>query len=359
MAIQDAVKGREILKSREKFPEFNFLDYDISLSRNLAFYAMEIDDNKRKKNWAISYWKNSGKDVKRISRLSDGFFITSGAIAHMITDRNLPMDSRAVDYLNKKFDELNSITQEIEVESNLVEQTKESKFEDEVRTHIGEFENGVDMFLRGESFDSKGYLIRNNVRPGMTKRISDSFKPLLKELKLADSGKDEQLTEAYSHLKPRQMKKFIDYVSAMISSCEVASAITKAARKPRTRKEKAPTEIVKAVKYQLEDQTSNMKSIHPSKIVNSRETWIYNSKNRRLFKYVALDGMTLTIKGTTIINVDQEKSGGKIIRKPETQLSGTQSLTSRPLNKLFNEIRSTTSRAAGRINEETIIVAAF
>ena len=64
-------------------------------------------------------------------------------------------------------------------------------------------------------------------------------------------------------------------------------------------------------------------------------------------------------EGATIINIDQEKSGGKIIRKPETMLKGLQDMTSRPINKLYNDIRGTESRATGRLNEDTLIVKCF
>lgn len=353
-----AVKGA---KAKDKFPDFRPMDYDLSLRENLFFYNAEVDDNKRKKEWALEYWKDEKKDIKTISRMHEGYFITSGALAHMIKHRGIELGIKQEDFLSKKYLELNSLGGIEEVELPVVDLAaiKEAKLESVLKTHIAEFEYGLDLFFQGEKFDAKTYLIKNSVKAVMARTIAEHFKPFLKELKLASSGKDEQLVEAYSHLTNRQLTKFIEYVQGLMNSCEVASAIVAASRKPRAKREKAPTEIVKAVKWLEADKTTQLKSEHPSKIVNSNEAWVYNSANRRIFRYVALPGMKLSIKGMTIINMDAEKSGGKIVRKPESLLKGIYDLTSRPLNKLYDGIRGTESRGVGRLNSDTLIIKCF
>jgi len=360
MSRTSASKGREILKSKEKFPEFNLIDYDVSLRSNLFYYSTEVDDNKKKKQWTLDYWKNTNKDISIVSKVPDSYFTTAGAVAHMLFVRELPLEIKDSSYLDKKYIELsvknvqqNEQIEEVNIEKERLKQLQEEKL---LNTHIAEFNFAVDSFLNGVIFDAKSYIIRNNVKPAMTKRIADSLKPMLKEIKEAISGKDEQLVEAYSFLTKRKLTKYGEFIQSLISSCEVATAIIKAAKKPRATKIKPPSEIVKNVKWCHSDDISKLKSEHPSKIVNSTEVWLYNTKNRRLYKYVAMDGMKLTVKGITIVNVNTEKSGGKIIRKPETILLGVQTLTSRQLSKLYNDIRGTQSRAVGRLNEDTLIV---
>jgi len=355
-------KGRERLNTKEKFPEFNLIDYNISLLRNLNFYSIEIEDNKRKKEWAIAYWKSENKNVTGFARISDGYFSTVGAVSHMIKYRELPLEIKEVSFLDKKYTEFKRIVEALkteEIDSVVHEKSKEEKINDEFNTHIAEFEAGLDMFFSGKQFDSKSYLIKNNVKPGMTKAIAEFFKPELKLIKSIPTSKDEQLIEGYSFLSRRQLDKYATYIQNLISSCEVASAINKASRKPRATKVKSPIELVKNAKYMVSEEHTKLKSEHPSKIVNATEVWLYNAKTRRLFKYVALPGLTLSVKGTTIINMDAEKSGGKIIRKPDSQLDGIQSMTSRPITKIYNEIKGTESSAVGRLNEDTIIVKCF
>ncbi len=117
--------------------------------------------------------------------------------------------------------------------------------------------------------------------------------------------------------------------------------------------------LAKGVKYLKEYPSLKLKSVTPDKIVNSTEVWVFNVKVRRLFKYTALDGTKLSVRGTTIINVNPEKSGGKILRKPEAQLEGVWDMTSRPLNKLYTAIRARASKAVGRMNEDSVILKCF
>ena len=70
-------------------------------------------------------------------------------------------------------------------------------------------------------------------------------------------------------------------------------------------------------------------------------------------------GNKLSILGTTIINLDLVKSGGKIIRKPESQLIGVSDMNRKLLNKTYDDIRCTESKSTGRLSEDTIIVSSF
>lgn len=352
-------RGHELLKSKEKYPPFNQLDYNLSVHKNLNFYSIEVDDLKKKKEWALSYWKSQGKSTSGLGRLPDGAYHTVGAVAHMIHVRGIDLHEKELLYCEKKYKELFSLVKEekeVIVDEHVVKQDKDFL---SFMTHMAEFDAGVDLFFSGHVFDAKSYLIKHAVKGTVTKQIATTLKPLLAELKEAAKGDDEQLVEAYSHLTKRQLTKFIDYVAGLISSCDIASAINKAAKTPKATKIKSPIELTKKVQYLKEDPVSKLKSEHPSKIVHAGECWIYNTKTRRLNKYVALSGNKLTVKGMSIINVDVEKSASKIIRKPETQLIEVQSLTSSKLGKFFSSIKGSESKVASRISDECIIVKCF
>jgi hypothetical protein len=350
-----ADKGRYILNSKKIFPEFNIIDYDGSLKTNLVFYNENIDSSV-KKAAAIEFWKKQGKDTAKISKLSEGWFITCGAVAHM-AGRGIALDVKHLTYLDKKFNELCAMKQDEEDNTPPVVRTNEEKSDAVLSSHIAEFENGVDLIYTGKSFDAKGYLIRNEVKPTITKKIAEHFKSLLKELK--DVETDEQLKESYNHLTKRELTKLREQIESMIASCEVACAITKAARKPRAKKVKAPSVVVKNIKYMKEDPALGLVSMPAEKLVDSSEVWIFNTKVRRLFRYSALQGSKISVKGTTLTGFDPEKSGGKKLRKPEVQLKDVSHMTSRPLTKLYNEIKAVASKATGRINEDCIILKIF
>lgn len=350
-------KGREILKKKSIYPEFQPLDYEGSLRRNLDFYNLEID-NSIKKVAFIAYFKKKGKDVTFISKLNDGWYSTSGAVAHM-AERGIDLSTEHLTYLDKKYVEFSDRGKKVveEEEPKKPVATKEDKADAEVSKHIAEFEGGVDLIYQGKSFDAKSYLLRNEVKAPIAKRIAEWFKPLLKELKDVDT--DKQLQEAYSHLTRRKFLKLREEIESMVAACGVAAAIQKAARKPRAKKAKAPGAIAKKVKYMLEHAELKLKSVAPEKLVNTDEIWLFNGKTRKLFKYAALQGVKMSVKGTTITGFDPEKSGGKTLRKPAEQLKGVESMTSRPLNKLYNDVRAVPSKATGRINEDCLIVKCF
>ena len=345
-------RGRNLLKVKDLFPDFNIMDYDSSLSKNLSFYNSEVD-GAAKKAFALAYWKKRNVDTKSISRLNDSWFSTVGAIAHMIDDRDIAIDEKDLLFINKKYQELLALKKDENTDDKptLPKADIENR---ELSMHIAEFEYAIDILLEGGVADGKAYLLRNEVKPTIAKQIALHFKPLLKELKEIDN--DEQLQEAYSNFSKRELKTFKEGVHALVASCGVVSAIARAARAPRTRKEKSPLLVVKDVKYLKEYTELKLCSVPPEKMVGASEIWLFNVKVRRLFRYVPLDGMRLSIKGTTILNFDPEKSGGKIIRKPESQLKDIGMMTTRPINKLYNEIRAVASKATGRINDECIIV---
>ena len=348
-------------KPKMVFPEFNPLDHNHSLLLNLNFYNLEVE-TKQKKEWTLDYWKSEKKSIVGLWRLPDGYFTTVGAVAHMLHARNIALEVSHLNFIERKYKEFMAqakLLLDDPDDSKVPEKTKEEKFADELRVHIAEFDHGMDMFFQGKTFDAKAYILKHNIRTVMTKAISDYLKPKLKEVKNIAASKDEQLIEAWSFLSKRQLDKYIQYVSILVSSCDVATAISKASRKPRAKKVKDPATLVKSVKYLVSDELTKLKSEYPVKIIGATEVWLYHAKHRRLFRYVALPGITLSVKGTTITGMDDSKSGGKIIRKPETQLLGIGEMTTRPLNKIFNEIKGTTSKAVGRLNSDTIIVKCF
>ena len=361
MATKISQLGRAILKSKAVFPDFNLLDYDISLARNLAYYNSEIENSSQKKEWCLNYWKSLGKDISKLSKVSDMYYDTAGAVAHMIHLREIDLDVRDVCYLDKKYIELTSLPIKDAIsEATLEEKSalKDMKAEIAFNVHLTEFECGIDMFFIDKEFNAKQYITRNSIKVGVAKQLADCIKPMMKELKEVASKKDAQLVEAYSFLSIRQMNKFIAYVQGLIDACESSGNDVKAL-KAKANKKRPPSEIVKSVKCLEYDDITKLKSKSPVVILESSEVWIYNVKTRRLFKCVPIIGNKLSILGTTIINLDLVKSGGKIIRKPESQLIGVSDMNRKLLNKTYDDIRCTESKSTGRLSEDTIIVSSF
>jgi hypothetical protein len=84
--------------------------------------------------------------------------------------------------------------------------------------------------------------------------------------------------------------------------------------------------------------------------------WIYNTKSRKLGRYVAAEFQTLSVKGTTITGFDEHKSVQKTLRKPEEKLKEFKAAGKVALRKFLDDINATDTKMNGRTNEETMLL---
>ena len=71
------------------------------------------------------------------------------------------------------------------------------------------------------------------------------------------------------------------------------------------------------------------------------------------------EGSGLSVKGTTIKGFDPEKSLQRTIRKPDEFLPQIKKATRAKPEKLFQSLKTTETKLNGRVNGETILLAAF
>jgi hypothetical protein len=97
-------------------------------------------------------------------------------------------------------------------------------------------------------------------------------------------------------------------------------------------------------------------SVSPTDIIGSTELWVYNTKSRKLGKYVSAEYQTLSVKGTSIINFNENLSICKTLRKPEEKLKEFKAAGKVQLRKFLDDINATDTKMNGRLNEETILL---
>jgi hypothetical protein len=127
-------------------------------------------------------------------------------------------------------------------------------------------------------------------------------------------------------------------------------------RKPRAKKAVPAEKIVAKLKYMKTNEPLKLVSINPTDIVGAGELWVYNSKTRKLGKYVAAEYQTLGVKGTTIIGFNENLSVCKTLRKPEEKLKEFKAAGKVQLRKFLDDINATDTKMNGRLNEETILL---
>jgi hypothetical protein len=127
-------------------------------------------------------------------------------------------------------------------------------------------------------------------------------------------------------------------------------------KKPRAKKPTDKAKVVAKMKYLKQDETLKLVSINPQDVIGAKELWVYNTKSRKLGRYVVKEFAELGIKGTSIVNYDEIKSVQKTLRKPEEQLKEFKAAGKVQLRKFLDDIKAVDIKLNGRINEEVLLL---
>jgi hypothetical protein len=226
-----------------------------------------------------------------------------------------------------------------------------------------EIEDAIESFQTDpENFDPKAFKVLNLLKGKEAKaahaRIIKSFysRDLAELEELASGNADEQLREGYSHRSRKQIKNLIAFYQEIMSACDMLGQEAKVNRKPRKAKVVPKDKIVAKLKFKKTDEPLKLVSINPADIIGSKELWVFNTKTRKLGKYVANEYMELGVKGTTITGFNEHTSIQKTIRKPEEKLKEFKAAGKVQLRKFLDEINATDTKMNGRINEETVLL---
>ena len=225
-----------------------------------------------------------------------------------------------------------------------------------------EIETAIEAFQTDpETFDPKAFKVLNLLKAHQAKAaharvIKDFYAKDLDELTEVATSKDEQLKEAYSHLSKVQLRKITAFYQEIVSACEMLAQEAKVNRKPKAKKAVPAEKIVSKLKYKKADEPLKLVSINPADILGAKELWTYNTKSRKLGKYVAEEFQDLGIKGTTITGFSEPKSVQKTLRKPADQLKEFKAAGKVVLRKFLEDINAVDTKMNGRINEDIILL---
>ena len=223
---------------------------------------------------------------------------------------------------------------------------------------IGELEEETDVFFKEGviQFDVKKWSLEKGIKPQVAKRITEHFRPQYEEITEAIKGEDPDLVEAYKGWRKPVLKIMALFLKKIIDHLDESAAAQVSIRKPRKKKEKPAHVLVAKMKYKVEDKDLNITSVQPKDIIHASQLWVYNCKYRNLSVYTALGNSGLSVRGTTIIGYDHDVSVTKKLRKPEQVLPIVLNEGKVGLRKVMSSIKTTETKANGRINEETIIL---
>lgn len=216
---------------------------------------------------------------------------------------------------------------------------------------IADIDDLIDQFIvcgyRLGQYDLKEII--QDAKPSHLYEARRYYKELYDEISSCEEG--------YEHLSPEQKDNYIKFLRDLIEY--ISAPKSRVIKKPRKSKAKTPEQIVKGIKYLKKDPETGVESIEPTKLVGSTSLWVFNTKVRRLSKYVSLPGTTLSLKGTTILNMDETKSVSKTLRKPEVDLPIFATDAKNMIETKFSKIKAKEKVPNGRINKDTLLIRAF
>jgi hypothetical protein len=253
-------------------------------------------------------------------------------------------------------------TESVEVKSTIPQPSIQERVKEAAFRMTEEIEDALEAFSQDpESFDPKAFKLLNLLRGKQVKAahariIKELYNRQYNELVEAGQGKDEQLKEAYGYLGKTNLKKITLFYSEILSACDMLAQEAKINKKPRAKKPTDKAKVVAKMKYLKQDDKLKLVSVSPQDIIGSQELWIFNTKTRKLGKYVAAEFNELGIKGTTITGFDEHKSVQKTLRKPEEQLKEFKAAGKVQLRKFLDDIKAVDIKLNGRTNEETILL---
>lgn len=304
-----------------------------------------------------TYLKNVGRteDLKKFKTVSDTWVpLTAAWIARMIS-RGVQVAENSKQYFENK------IRETVDLRSN--EQKKEEvktnviSIQDRIRDKASDLIGDVEELLdKGEEFSLYDWLKSNEIPATYAPRIAAYYAPVLAELIEAAEGKDPQLKEGYKHYTKKQLEARVLFFNNLIEDAERYTDTTKKTRKPRKPRTISVEKKLKNFKYQKEDSNYKIASVNPEKIIGSQELWTFNTKYKTLTVFRAIDRGGLQVKGTSIVNYDDNNSVTKRTgRKPEYYVDRVLNGGKVILRKLMDELKND-APLSYRINENTIIL---
>ena len=253
--------------------------------------------------------------------------------------------------------------EKVEVKKDVYAPTIQERLREVAIGMTEEIEKAYESFQTDpENFDPKAFKVLNLLKSQQAKAahariIRDFYARDLAELEELASGNGcEQLREGYSHRSKKQIKAFIAFLTEIKNACEMLAQEAKVNRAPRKTKAVSKDKLVAKLKYMKTNEPLKLVSINPTDIIGAKELWVYNTKSRKLGKYVANEYQDLAVKGTSIMNFSEALSICKTLRKPEDKLKEFKAAGKVQLRKFLEDINATDTRMNGRINEETILL---
>ena len=294
------------------------------------------------------------------------------------------------EHYNLKFDqwidslivEGNAVAEEKKAEESVKKNVYVPSIQERIHEQAQEASQSIEDWLEGyltdpdrfdpKGFDFAGHFAKYKVTQAHARKIKKYYTAWREEAQVVvdmptpaqiKKIKDEreadlvaQIREGYAHVKKANAKKWLEALENLMSALDMIIDSAKATRKTRVKKAPSKEKMIAKLQYKDKDDRYQIVSINPIEIIDATEVWVFNTKTRKLGKYVAQEHTTIKVKGTTLQFYDEGLSVQKTVRKPEETLKEFKKAGKVALRKFLDDINSVEIKLNGRLNSDTVIL---
>ena len=283
---------RALKMSQEEFDHF---------LRKSFFYYNYFYTQKDLKKYVVNWMKDqySKAEVSKFIRSSDRsvpMTVCSLVKSHM---QGMPLREKELKYIKGKIQVVleSEIEDEPVIEQKIVApvavKTIQDRLNEKTSEHLAYFEGLYDDVVQGETVDPRAYeyFVSNTVPQSQLGKFENYIDSQRMYLTAAMDKMDEQYVEAYKHYRAADYKRHLAFFDALQTAVDQYRQVKKATKKARVKRAPNKEKVVSKLKYMKEEKTLKLVSINPVDIVGAQELWAYNTKTRKLYKYIA-DSLT-------------------------------------------------------------------
>lgn len=357
--------GAEPTWDAEKVKKYTVQEFENQLRRSFRYYNYFYTQKEMKKHvvtWVIA---NMKLDKKQMS-----LFITSSADLLPMTvcslvraeGKGMPMRKEHKEYLVAKImAAITSAEGQPEVAGKVVKAayvpTIQDRLAEKTAEIVGEIEHQVDnAFTNKPTENIYNFITNKNLAQAQVGKVRAHFQKQIDELSAMVAGKDEQLNEAYSYLKNADVKRIGAFYVKLMADLDSYTAAKKATKKVKAKRPVNKDKVVAKVKFMKESKELKLVSVPIVDVIGAQAVWVYQTKTRKLGKYVAEAHSVLGIKGTSLTGFSETASVQKTLRKPEEQLREFMKAGKVPLRTFLKDIKAVETKLNGRLNADILVL---
>lgn len=346
---------------------------DLQMMRAFAYYA-RAGNTKKAKDFVIDFMKENPEytteDVRCFRAIPDIEVNRSTCYMARMIALGANLEEKYTTRLGKYIASMISIGKKIRADKAAAESPTVSVYDrvkDQSNEVIAEFEYLRDyFFLKPRAFalamakrNCLSILKEYEVSQAHARVIKKEYESVISEINEVIAGTDPDLNEGYSCYTKKQMKDYAVFLQDIIDACDMIIGESVQQRKPRKKKPVSVDKKVAKVKYAVSDPTVGLVGEKPVNIVGASVAFVYNKKTRKLGVYISQDESGLDVKGTKILNYDEQTSQAKTLRKPKEQLKNISSARTKALKFFENEVKTTNVSLNGSMSDQIVIVKTY